>query len=79
MNIGAVDNVKAMALELSFDATGVTTDATKLVHQINNLLAVFAEKAKKNWYLATGSTSLRCRRRRLSCAAGWQDYMHGGA
>ncbi|KAK3171351.1 hypothetical protein OEA41_003435 [Lepraria neglecta] len=58
MNIGAVDNVKAMALELSFDATGVTTDATKLVHQINNLLAVFAEKAKKNWYLA-GPVALR--------------------
>ena len=59
MNIGAVDNVKAMALELSFDATGATTDATKLINQINDLLAVFAREAtEKNWYLA-GPVALR--------------------
>ena len=58
MNIGAVDNVKAMALELSFDAAGAAKDPTKLVDQINKLLALFAEKAKKKWYLA-GPVALR--------------------
>ena len=59
MNIGAVDNVKAMALELSFDATGATTDATNLVNKVNNLLSIFANAAmSKKWYLA-GPIALR--------------------
>ena len=53
MNIGAVDNVKAMALELSFDETGAATDATNLVEKVNNLLSIFANAAtNKKWYLA---------------------------
>ena len=53
MNIGAVDKVKAMALELSFDATGATTDATNLVNKVNSLLSILANAAtKQKWYLA---------------------------
>ena len=59
MNIGANDNVKAMALELSFDATGATTDATNLINKVNNLLSIFANAAtNKKWYLA-GPIALR--------------------
>ena len=59
MNIGAVDNVQAMALELSFDATGATTDATNLVNKVNNLLSIFGNAAtNKKWYLA-GPVALR--------------------
>ena len=53
MNIGAVGNVKAMALELSFDATRVTTDATNLVNKVNYLLSILADAAtNQKWYLA---------------------------
>ena len=59
MNIGAVDNVKTMALELSIDATGATTDATNLINKVNNLLSIFANAAtRKKWYLA-GPIALR--------------------
>ena len=59
MNIGAVDNVKAMALELSFDATGAATDPSKLVSKINNLLSTFHNAAtNQKWYLA-GPVALR--------------------
>ena len=59
MNVGAVDNVKAMALELSFDASGAATDASKLISKVNNLLSIFAYAAtKQKWYLA-GSIALR--------------------
>ena len=56
MNVGAVDTVKAMALELSFDATGAATDASKLISKVNNLLSNAATNQK--WYLA-GPIALR--------------------
>ena len=59
MNVGAVDNVKTMALELSFDATGAAIDASELVSKINNLLSIFANAAtNQKWYLA-GPVALR--------------------
>lgn len=59
MDLGAVDNVKAMALELAFDATNATVDASSLIVQIDKLLGVFAEAAsQKKWYLA-GPVALR--------------------
>ena len=58
MNIGKVDDVKALALELSFDATNVENDAEPLVQQIDKLLAVFAQFAQMHWYLA-GPVALR--------------------
>ncbi|KAL2037784.1 hypothetical protein N7G274_009509 [Stereocaulon virgatum] len=44
MNIGAVDNVKAMALELSFDATGATMDFTKLIIRSTTFLPFSLKK-----------------------------------
>ena len=45
-----------MSLELSFDATGAATDASKLISKVNNLLSNAATNQK--WYLA-GPTALR--------------------
>jgi hypothetical protein len=53
LSVGAVDKVKALAMELAFPA-----DET-LVDTIDNLLAVFEDEAKgKKWYLA-GPVALR--------------------
>jgi len=45
MNIGAVDNVKTLALELYFEATDVEEDAAPLIKQNDKLLGVFADAA----------------------------------
>ncbi|KAF5011218.1 hypothetical protein FDECE_2657 [Fusarium decemcellulare] len=53
LNIGAVDKVKAYAMELSFDATH---DIVKI---IDHILALFRKAAKENkWYLA-GPVAMR--------------------
>jgi L-gulono-1,4-lactone dehydrogenase len=53
LSVGAVDKVKALAIELAFPADETTVDA------IDNLLAIFEDEAKgKKWYLA-GPVALR--------------------
>jgi hypothetical protein len=53
LSIGAVDNVKALAMELSFPVD------EQLVENIDNVLSVFADEAKsRKWYLA-GPIALR--------------------
>lgn len=55
MNIGAVDNVRAYALELSLPAD----DGPRLVASIDRLLAFLGDQAKtKKWYMA-GPVALR--------------------
>lgn len=63
--IGAVDNVKALALELSLDATGTTSDPTKLVQQVDKPLGVFADAAQRQKWYSTGPVALRCASLRL--------------
>ncbi|MCJ1359024.1 MAG: hypothetical protein MMC33_009024 [Icmadophila ericetorum] len=59
MDLGAVDNVKALALELSLDATDATVDASALIKQVDKILDVFAKAAaEKKWYMA-GPVALR--------------------
>jgi hypothetical protein len=53
LNIGAVDNIQALAMELSYPAD------ENLVKAIDNLLAVYQDEANKmNWYMA-GPIALR--------------------
>ncbi len=65
MKIGAVDNLKALALELSLDATGTTSDTTKLVQQVDKPLGVFADTTQKQKWYSTGPVALRCASLRL--------------
>ena len=59
MNLGPVDKLEALAVELSFDATNATTDASALIKQVDHLLDIFAQFAAQNkWYLA-GPIALR--------------------
>jgi L-gulono-1,4-lactone dehydrogenase len=52
LNIGAVDNVQALAMEISFPV-----DET-LLNSVDNLLKTFAKETSKGWYLA-GPVALR--------------------
>ena len=59
MNVETVDNVKATAFELSFDATGAATDASKLISKVNSLMYLFANAASNLKRLIAGPIALR--------------------